>query len=63
MAQWLKVLIHEEYPGSIPRTHIVAHNCVTPVTGDPSISSDLCSLQAVIRYTDIHACKTLTQIK
>lgn len=39
----LSVLVLEEDPGSTPRAYIVATLSVTPVTGHPILSSDLCS--------------------
>jgi hypothetical protein len=45
MIPWLRTLTAlAEGPGSIPSTHIAAHNPVIPIPGDLMPSSDLCGL-------------------
>ena len=43
-----------EEQDSIPSTHIVANNCLSPVLGDMTLSSDLHRYQASLEYTSIH---------
>lgn len=45
-----------------PRTHMVVHNSVTPVTGDPMPRSDLCGQQEQRWCINIRAGKTFTHI-
>lgn len=52
-AQWLGAhTVLAEDPGLVLSTHVVAHNHITPVLGDPMPSSDLHRL--------LHACGTCT---
>ena len=41
MTQWIRALATED-PGLAPRTHVVAHNSVTPVPVALLLPSDLC---------------------
>lgn len=59
MGQLLRTLtVPPEDSGSIPRTHMVVYNYLTPGPGD----SGLCQHQECTRHTNIHPGKTAIYI-